>query len=40
MAWRVPIARRRVVLHHYATRSHVEYVAEMERGNGMGSPKG
>ncbi|KFY03587.1 hypothetical protein O988_01384 [Pseudogymnoascus sp. VKM F-3808] len=40
LAWRVPITRRRVALHHYATRSREEYVAKMERGNGMGSPKG
>ncbi|KFZ24401.1 hypothetical protein V502_01119 [Pseudogymnoascus sp. VKM F-4520 (FW-2644)] len=40
LAWRVPITRRRVSLHHYATKSREEYVAKMERGNGMGSPKG
>ena len=40
IAWRVPITRRRVALHHYATRSREEYEQKMGRGNGMGDPKG
>ncbi|KFY97580.1 hypothetical protein V498_02002 [Pseudogymnoascus sp. VKM F-4517 (FW-2822)] len=39
-AWRVPITRKRVSLHHYATRSKEEYEAKISRGNGMGDPKG
>ncbi|OBT73177.1 hypothetical protein VF21_07913 [Pseudogymnoascus sp. 05NY08] len=39
-AWRVPITRNRVALHHYATRSREEYEAKISRGNGMGDPKG
>ncbi|KFZ19351.1 hypothetical protein V501_00701 [Pseudogymnoascus sp. VKM F-4519 (FW-2642)] len=39
-AWRVPITRNRVSLHHYATRSREEYEAKISRGNGMGDPKG
>ncbi|ELR02962.1 hypothetical protein VC83_00235 [Pseudogymnoascus destructans] len=40
MAWRIPITRNRVALHHYATRSREEYEAKISRGNGMGDPKG
>ena len=40
MAWRVPITRNRISLHHYATRSKEEYEAKISRGNGMGDPKG
>lgn len=39
-AWRVPITRDKVALHHYATRSLQEYKEKIHRGNGMGDPKG
>ncbi|KFY00794.1 hypothetical protein V490_01197 [Pseudogymnoascus sp. VKM F-3557] len=39
-AWRVPITRKRISLHHYATRSRQEYEEKISRGNGMGDPKG
>lgn len=39
-AWRVPITRRRVALHHYATKSREEYEEKIARSNGMGDAKG
>lgn len=40
VAWRVPITREKIALHHYATRSKKEYEEKINRGNGMGDPKG
>ncbi|KAK0112895.1 hypothetical protein ONS95_014614 [Cadophora gregata] len=39
-AWRRPITRTRIGLHHYAVKSRQEFEAKMERGNGMTDPKG
>ncbi|CZT05651.1 uncharacterized protein RAG0_11633 [Rhynchosporium agropyri] len=39
-AWRRPITRNRIGLHHYAVKSRAEYEAKMNRGNGMTDPKG
>ncbi|KAE8450315.1 hypothetical protein EG329_006743 [Mollisiaceae sp. DMI_Dod_QoI] len=38
-AWRRPITRTRIGLHHYAVKSREEYVEKMNRGNGMTDPK-
>jgi hypothetical protein len=40
VAWRSPITRDRVALHHYAVKSRQEYEEKMARSNGMGQPKG
>ncbi|RDW63527.1 hypothetical protein BP6252_11072 [Coleophoma cylindrospora] len=40
MAWRQPITRDRLALHHYALKSREEYEEKMSRGNGMTDPKG
>ncbi|TVY81717.1 hypothetical protein LSUE1_G008863 [Lachnellula suecica] len=39
-AWRNPITRDRIALHHYAIKSREEYEAKMLRGNAMDDPKG
>ncbi|KAL2069136.1 hypothetical protein VTL71DRAFT_15474 [Oculimacula yallundae] len=39
-AWRRPITRKRIGLHHYAVKSRDEFEAKMTRGNGMTDPKG
>jgi hypothetical protein len=39
-AWRVPVTRDRVSLHHYATKSKEEYQQKIDRSNGMGTAKG
>ncbi|KAH8673658.1 hypothetical protein BX600DRAFT_455893 [Xylariales sp. PMI_506] len=39
-AFRQPITRNRVSLHHYAVKSREEYVEKMSRSNGMDQPKG
>ena len=39
-AFRQPITRNRVALHHYAVRSREEYEAKMNRSNAMGDAKG
>ena len=39
-AFRNPITRDRLSLHHYAVKSKEEYVQKMNRGNGMTDPKG
>lgn len=39
IAFREPITRRRIGLHHYAVKSKEEYEAKMARGNGMSQPK-
>ncbi|KAI4596510.1 hypothetical protein KJ359_005264 [Pestalotiopsis sp. 9143b] len=39
-AWRQPITRDRVSLHHYAVKSREEYEEKMKRSNAMGQPKG
>lgn len=39
MAWRVPITRDRIALHHYAVKSRGEYEAKIARSNGMGAAK-
>jgi hypothetical protein len=38
-AWRSPITRDRVALHHYAVKSRQEYEEKMHRSNGMSEPK-
>ncbi|ETS79990.1 hypothetical protein PFICI_07519 [Pestalotiopsis fici W106-1] len=38
-AFRQPISRDRVSLHHYAVKSREEYVEKMKRSNAMGQPK-
>ncbi|CZR63097.1 uncharacterized protein PAC_12994 [Phialocephala subalpina] len=40
IAFRQPITRDRLALHHYAVKSREEYVAKINRGNGMTDPKG
>jgi hypothetical protein len=39
-AWRKPITRERISLHHYAVKSRGEYEEKILRGNGMTDPKG
>jgi len=39
-AFRQPITRNRVALHHYAVKSWEEYEAKMNRSNAMGNAKG
>ena len=39
-AWRVPPSRKKIGLHHYAIKSKEEYAKKIDRGNGMGDPKG
>jgi hypothetical protein len=39
-AWRIPITRDRIALHHYAVKSREEYEEKMLRGNAMDDPKG
>jgi hypothetical protein len=39
-AWRKPITRERISLHHYAVKSRGEYEEKIQRGNGMTDPKG
>jgi hypothetical protein len=39
VAWRSPITRDRVALHHYAVKSRQEYEEKMQRSNGMSEPK-
>lgn len=39
-AWRRPITRTRLGLHHYAVKSREEFEAKLLRGNGMTDPKG
>ncbi|KFY34957.1 hypothetical protein V494_06332 [Pseudogymnoascus sp. VKM F-4513 (FW-928)] len=39
-AWRVPITRDRISLHHFASKSREQFEAKISRGNGMGDPKG
>lgn len=39
-AFRLPITRNRVGLHHYAVKSKAEYDEKVHRGNGMTDPKG
>lgn len=39
-AFRFPITRDRIALHHYAGKSREEYEAKMLRGNAMDDPKG
>jgi hypothetical protein len=39
-AFRLPITRDRIALHHYAGKSREEYEAKMLRGNAMDDPKG
>ncbi|KAG0651560.1 hypothetical protein D0Z07_1855 [Hyphodiscus hymeniophilus] len=39
-AWRNPITRDRIALHHYAVKSREEYEEKMFRGNAMDDPKG
>jgi len=39
-AFRSPITRNRIALHHYAGKSREEYEAKMHRGNAMDDPKG
>ncbi|KAF4625746.1 hypothetical protein G7Y89_g12417 [Cudoniella acicularis] len=39
-AFRIPITRDRIALHHYAGKSREEYEAKMLRGNAMDDPKG
>jgi hypothetical protein len=38
-AWRKPITRRRIGLHHYAVKSREEFEEKLHRGNGMTDPK-
>jgi hypothetical protein len=38
-AWRVPITRDRISLHHYQMKSREEFEAKIARGNGMTDPK-
>ncbi|KAJ3181983.1 hypothetical protein HDU87_000321 [Geranomyces variabilis] len=38
-AFRAPITRDRIGLHHYVLNSKQEYQEKLDRGNGMGSPK-
>ncbi|TVY20321.1 hypothetical protein LARI1_G002097 [Lachnellula arida] len=38
-AWRWPITRNRIALHHYAGKSREEYEEKMLRGNAMDDPK-
>ncbi|KAJ3167183.1 hypothetical protein HDU88_002520 [Geranomyces variabilis] len=38
-AFRTPITRDRVSLHHYAVNSREQYEEKIQRGNGMGQPK-
>jgi hypothetical protein len=38
-AWRSPITRDRIALHHYAVKSRQEYEEKMHRSNGMSEPK-
>jgi hypothetical protein len=40
IAWRMPITRDRIALHHYAGKSREEYEEKMLRGNAMDDPKG
>lgn len=40
LAWRLPITRNRIGLHHYAGKSREEYEEKMLRGNAMDDPKG
>ncbi len=40
IAFRSPITRNRVGLHHYALKSREEYEAKIQRGNAMDDPKG
>jgi hypothetical protein len=39
-AFRLPITRKRIALHHYAGKSREEYEQKMLRGNGKDDPKG
>lgn len=39
-AWRLPVTRSKIALHHYAIKSREEYAKKIDRGNGMGDPKG
>jgi hypothetical protein len=39
-AYRTPISRERISLHHYAVKSYEEYEGKMHRGNAMSQPKG
>lgn len=39
VAWRSPITRDRIALHHYAVKSRQEYEEKMNRSNGMSEPK-
>ncbi|TVY48772.1 hypothetical protein LOCC1_G003364 [Lachnellula occidentalis] len=39
LAWRWPITRNRIALHHYAGKSREEYEEKMLRGNAMDDPK-
>ncbi|EHL03747.1 hypothetical protein M7I_0148 [Glarea lozoyensis 74030] len=39
-AFRLPISRERIALHHYAVKSRQEYEEKMGRGNAMDDPKG
>jgi hypothetical protein len=38
-AFREPITRDRVSLHHYAVKSRQEFEEKLQRGNGMSDPK-
>lgn len=40
IAFRMPITRDRIALHHYVVKSREEYVEKMGRGNAMDDPKG
>lgn len=40
IAWRSPITRSRIALHHYSVKSREEYEEKMQRSNGMNDPKG
>jgi hypothetical protein len=39
LAWRSPITRDRIALHHYAVKSREEFEEKMLRSNGMSDPK-
>lgn len=38
-AWRFPITREKISLHHYGVKSKQEFEEKMNRGNGMDDPK-
>ncbi|TVY26166.1 Glycosyltransferase family 92 protein [Lachnellula hyalina] len=39
IAWRSPVTRDRIALHHYSVKSKEEYEQKLLRGNGMSNPK-